>query len=435
MEMLPPAVSVIIPTYNWSSALRFSISSVLWQTFRDFELLVVGDGCTDDSAEVVASFADPRVRWHNLSENTGNQPAPNNAGIAMARGKYIAYLGHDDLWLPDHLERLVAAMESSGADVGYSWVELIGPDPAQVRMICGITASGEYETGMGLVPSGIMHLRAMVEEIGPWRDHRTIITAPDREFLERAVRAGKKFTPVRRLTALKFNASWRPDCYIEKPVHQQAEYSRRIRESANFVADEMHDIVEFLVRKIPGELARWNPMPEHTREGLFIEHTRQLRGLNPMPIAPVPAPAEYPPLIDWIDFGKPESARFLWHGWGGQEEGFRWTDGGEAQFVFGLKRISGLQMLVHCAPLLIWEKVESQRVIISCNGVETGSWNLTNREMETFQADLDEKLLRPQNVITFHLPDAVVPVRVLQSSTDTRQLGIRVARIEFKRPA
>jgi glycosyltransferase involved in cell wall biosynthesis len=59
---MPPRVSVIIATYNWSSVLLYSIGSVLGQTMGDFELLVAGDGCTDDSEQVVSSIADPRVR-------------------------------------------------------------------------------------------------------------------------------------------------------------------------------------------------------------------------------------------------------------------------------------------------------------------------------------------------------------------------------------
>src|SRR5688572_1019424 len=105
-----PVVSVILATYNWTSVLRYAIRTVLWQTFTDFELLVIGDGCTDDTAEVVASFRDPRIRWHNLPENTGNQAGPNNAGLAMARSEYVAYMHQDDLWLPDHLAVLVETM-------------------------------------------------------------------------------------------------------------------------------------------------------------------------------------------------------------------------------------------------------------------------------------------------------------------------------------
>mgnify|MGYP003477863702 CR=1 FL=1 len=88
-----PRVSVIIATYNRSDVLRCAIRSVLAQSFGDFELLVVGDGCTDDSAAVVAGFADERVRWDNLEQNAGSQSAPNNRGLALARGRYVAFTG------------------------------------------------------------------------------------------------------------------------------------------------------------------------------------------------------------------------------------------------------------------------------------------------------------------------------------------------------
>lgn len=85
-----PRVTVIIPTYNWSSVLPYSIGSVLRQGFGDFELLVIGDGCTDDSGDVVGGIADPRVRWINRPVNAGHQLAPNNEGIRRARGGVIA---------------------------------------------------------------------------------------------------------------------------------------------------------------------------------------------------------------------------------------------------------------------------------------------------------------------------------------------------------
>lgn len=122
-----PRVTVVIATYNWSTVLPWSIGSVLRQSFTDFEVLVVGDGCTDDSEEVVTTIADPRVRWINLPLNHGHQYAPNNEGLARARGSIIAYLGHDDLWLPHHLELMVAAIET-GNDVAHSIVHTIGAD-------------------------------------------------------------------------------------------------------------------------------------------------------------------------------------------------------------------------------------------------------------------------------------------------------------------
>jgi glycosyltransferase involved in cell wall biosynthesis len=87
-----PAITVAIATYNWSRALRCAIRSVLLQTMQDFEVLVVGDGCTDDSAAVVAEFDDPRLRWHNFDQNHGGQWAANNFANENAAADWIAYL-------------------------------------------------------------------------------------------------------------------------------------------------------------------------------------------------------------------------------------------------------------------------------------------------------------------------------------------------------
>src|SRR6266436_1644596 len=115
---MDPSVTVIIATYHWSSVLPYSIGSVLRQTFTDFEVLVVGDGCTDESEAVVRGVGDPRVKWINLPTNTGHQSEPNNEGLRQARGQFIAYLGHDDLWLPHHLSCLISALKQ-GADLAY----------------------------------------------------------------------------------------------------------------------------------------------------------------------------------------------------------------------------------------------------------------------------------------------------------------------------
>src|SRR5687767_13979403 len=124
---MPPRVTIIIPTYNMSTVLSHSIGRALDQTFTDFELLVVGDGCTDDSERVVSEIKDPRVRWINLLPRWGHQTGPNNEGLRQARAEYIAYLGHDDLWFPHHLENLVAALDA-GADLAHSALAIVMAD-------------------------------------------------------------------------------------------------------------------------------------------------------------------------------------------------------------------------------------------------------------------------------------------------------------------
>ena len=103
-----PLISVIMATYNSARTLKKAIASVLAQDFNDYEVWVMGDACRDDSPQVVQAFADRRLKWINLETNSGSQAVPNNEGLRRARGEYIAYLGHDDLWFPWHLSGLLA---------------------------------------------------------------------------------------------------------------------------------------------------------------------------------------------------------------------------------------------------------------------------------------------------------------------------------------
>ncbi len=104
-----PKASVIIPTYNRSDRLAKTMASVLAQSERDFELIVVDDGSTDNTRGVVGGFADPRVRY--LYKQNGGPASARNYGLAGAGGAYIAFLDHDDLWPPNFLEVMIAALE------------------------------------------------------------------------------------------------------------------------------------------------------------------------------------------------------------------------------------------------------------------------------------------------------------------------------------
>src|SRR3954452_18135537 len=83
-----PLVTVILATYNWSSVLRHAVHSVLWQTYENFELLVIGDACTDDSREVVESFGFPRLCWRHLRQNCASKGGHNTRAFQPARGDY-----------------------------------------------------------------------------------------------------------------------------------------------------------------------------------------------------------------------------------------------------------------------------------------------------------------------------------------------------------
>jgi glycosyltransferase involved in cell wall biosynthesis len=233
-----PRVTVIVATYNWSSVLPFSIGSVLRQTFTDFELLVVGDGCTDDSESVVAAIGDPRVRWINLPANSGHQSAPNNEGLRQARGEIIAYLGHDDLWLPHHLQCCVRALDEQGADLAYSLVASVGPDGHLLQPNIPRAQYGSFAP-----PSGMTHRRLVAEAVGGWRDYRQMNVPPEVELWRRAQAAGYRFAFVPRLTVIKFPASQRKGVYQVKPCHEQAAWLARMEHEPDFEARQLVDLI------------------------------------------------------------------------------------------------------------------------------------------------------------------------------------------------
>ena len=112
---MPPLVSCVVPCFNGQRYLDESLRSILAQTHRPLEIIVVDDGSTDRSAEIVRHYGD-RVRYHR-QENRGPGAAC-NTGIDIAGGDFIAFLEQDDLWLPDKTERQLAAFAADPA-LGY----------------------------------------------------------------------------------------------------------------------------------------------------------------------------------------------------------------------------------------------------------------------------------------------------------------------------
>lgn len=128
-----PRVSVITAAYNAEAFIAETIASVQAQTLADWEMLVADDASGDRTAAIVESFAeqDPRVRLISLDSNGGVARA-RNAALAEARGRYIAFLDSDDLWLPQKLERQLAFMAERDAAVSYTAFRRIDERGAQI---------------------------------------------------------------------------------------------------------------------------------------------------------------------------------------------------------------------------------------------------------------------------------------------------------------
>jgi glycosyltransferase involved in cell wall biosynthesis len=249
IAMTSPRVSVIIATYNRSSVLRYAIASVLYQSIGDFELLVVGDGCTDDSEEVVAGIKDPRVRWINLPANSGHQSGPNSRGLQEARGEFVAYLGHDDLWLKHHLECTIGKLEETGAAFAHSLlIRILSADDES-----GMPVFPKPQYGNGGPPSCTVHRRSVAEKIGGWNDYRDLVIPPEADFFNRARAAGFTAVFVPRLTAIKFPGAIRKNVYRDKPSHEQAHWFRRMSEP-DFEAEHLVHMIKALSTEVASEM-------------------------------------------------------------------------------------------------------------------------------------------------------------------------------------
>lgn len=115
---MPPLVSVIIPTYNRKAMLRGAVDSVLKQTYRDWELIVVDDGSTDGTGDDLRARFDARVRL--VAQPRRGVAAARNLGVHSARGAYIAFLDSDDFWLPRKLERQIDFMQETAAEISQT---------------------------------------------------------------------------------------------------------------------------------------------------------------------------------------------------------------------------------------------------------------------------------------------------------------------------
>lgn len=114
-----PVLSVVIPAYNVAPFVGAAVRSALAQTFADLEVVVVDDGSTDNTAEVLAAIHDPRLRV--MRKPNGGLSSARNAGIRAARGRYVGLLDGDDVWMPEKAERQIAVLEREpGVTLTYS---------------------------------------------------------------------------------------------------------------------------------------------------------------------------------------------------------------------------------------------------------------------------------------------------------------------------
>jgi glycosyltransferase involved in cell wall biosynthesis len=126
-----PFFSVVIPTYNRGHTLHIPVQSMLQQTFSDWELIIVDDGSTDDTAQVVQQWPDPRIKY--VKQVNQERSVARNTGISKSAGQYICFQDSDDAYLPEHLQILHNAIMNTPESRVYRTGMLYFSNGVQIR--------------------------------------------------------------------------------------------------------------------------------------------------------------------------------------------------------------------------------------------------------------------------------------------------------------
>ena len=175
-----PLISVIIPTYNHAHFLREALESVCAQTYTNWEVIVINNYSQDDTIEVVESFKDSRIHLENF-RNNGVIAASRNRGIALAHGKYLAFLDSDDLWFPEKLAHCVARLEG-GCDLVCHGLRWFGNGRERDKFYGPVhraTFAALLDRGNCIATSATVVSKDLVALVGGVSEEPEIITAED----------------------------------------------------------------------------------------------------------------------------------------------------------------------------------------------------------------------------------------------------------------
>lgn len=137
-----PKISIVIPVFNGEKTIEETIQSITNQTFDDFEIIVINDGSTDSTLDIISSLNEPRLNI--FSYTNAGLSAARNRGIAKAKGEYISFIDADDMWTDNKLEeQLKALQKNSQASVAYSWTNWIDENGNFLRPGGHINANGD----------------------------------------------------------------------------------------------------------------------------------------------------------------------------------------------------------------------------------------------------------------------------------------------------
>ena len=226
-------IAAAISTHNRRETAMLALRSALEQTHPPEEVFIVCDGCDDGTQEAARALGDPRVRVLDKPKAPGAGWLNRNDVLEQASAEVVAWLSDDDLWLPDHLERVAPLYEAGVADMVQTACVLVEADdsmhPHGFDWSIARFRQGALETGRHETPSSaISHTVELGVRAGGWR---TVDRYGDKDFWHRMLRAGARTAMLTEPTVLFFRA-WERDQPYEDRVRQNAAFLERVRDPA-----------------------------------------------------------------------------------------------------------------------------------------------------------------------------------------------------------
>ena len=209
-------VTLVIASYKRVDALRSTLKSLILQHHQDWNALVVGDCCDDETADMIRTLKESRIKYYNLPERFGEQSGPNNFGLQLAQGDFITFLNHDDLLLRDHLNYSLDKMiaEDSDFHIGLcaSAKKLnFGDDNTAIPEFSQLLPESRdlnylvLSNAMLFEPSSFWLIRTpYAKTIGTWKPSNSLWRTPLRDWLMRAWRMKGKFSFGDKVTGIRF---------------------------------------------------------------------------------------------------------------------------------------------------------------------------------------------------------------------------------------
>ena len=236
-DTVTPLVSIIIPVYNGENYLKEAIDSVLAQTYRYTETLVINDGSDDKTEEIALSYGD-RIRY--FTKENGGVSSALNIGIANMRGEYFSWLSHDDLYKQEKIEREIAALSDDPTQIVYSDFTVIDKDGKTIAMIDIARKYPNIDLTYGLFPvlrqvlngcTLLIH-RSHFTRVGTFDEHKR--TTQDYDLWFKMLRCEKLI-------------------YINEPLVLQREHGSQTTHSYEFNRAESDELWLNMLKNITAE--------------------------------------------------------------------------------------------------------------------------------------------------------------------------------------